>query len=157
MRLKASYDISGFPAQAQVILTALKNYGMITADNGSNMFLIGDPDDRWNNDDLHTLRNVPASAFEVVQMPVVYTSANVPKGSVPVISSFTAASTTISAGSSTTLNWNVSGASYYVVSPEVGAIRDTSVTVHPATTTTYTLYATNQFGVQTQTVTVNVQ
>ena len=157
MRLKASYDISGFPPQSQVILAALKNYGMIMADNGSNMFLIGDPDDRWNNDDLQSLKSVPTSAFEVVQMPVVYTSTNLPKGSAPVIASFTAANTTIAAGSSTTLSWNVSGASYYVVSPEVGPIRDSSVTVHPTTTTTYTLYATNQFGVQTQTVTINVQ
>ena len=64
LRLKASYDISSFPPQAQVILTALKQYGMIMADNGSSMFVTGDPDNRWSNDDLGTLKQVPASAFE---------------------------------------------------------------------------------------------
>jgi len=47
MRLKASFDISSFPPQAQVILTALKKYGMIMADNGSSIFISGDPDNRW--------------------------------------------------------------------------------------------------------------
>ena len=75
----------------QVILTALKKYGMIMADNGSSMYLSGAPDDRWDNDDLHNLSQVPASAFEVVQMNPIYTSANVPQGAAPTISSFTAA------------------------------------------------------------------
>lgn len=157
MRLKADYDISSFPPQAKVILAALKSYGMIMADNGSNMFLIGAPDDRWNNDDLHTLRNVPASAFEVVQMPAVYTASNLPSGPAPTIDSFTASSPTITAGASTTLSWSASNASYYIVSPEIGAVRGTSAEVHPTTTTTYTLYATSEFGRQTKTVTVTVQ
>jgi hypothetical protein len=157
MRLKASFDISSYGPESQVILTALKNYGMIMADNGSNMFLSGAPDDRWDNDDLHGLGNVPASAFEVVQMPVVYTDANVPSGPAPSITSFTVDNSTIAAGGSATLSWAGSGASYYIVSPEVGAVRGTSITVHPTTTTTYTLYATNQFGRQTATVTVTVQ
>jgi hypothetical protein len=157
LRLKAGYDVSSFPPQAKVILTALKSYGMIMADNGSNMFLIGAPDDRWNNDDLRTLKNVPASAFEVVQMPAVYTAANLPTGPVPTIASFTASSLTIAAGASTTLSWTGTDASYYIVSPEIGAVRGNSTTVHPTTTTTYTLYATNQYGRQTKTVTVTVQ
>jgi hypothetical protein len=156
MRLKASFDISSFGPQSQVILTALKNYGMIMADNGSNMYLTGAPDDRWDNNDLHALGNVPASAFEVVQMPVVYTASNLPTGPAPAITSFTASSPTISAGGSTTLNWAGSGASYYIVSPSVGAVRGTSITVSPTVTTTYTLYATNQFGRKTATVTVTV-
>lgn len=60
LRLKASYDISGFPQQSKVILTALQRYGMIMADNGSSMFVSGMPDDRWNNDDLNALKRVPA-------------------------------------------------------------------------------------------------
>src|SRR5579863_1531028 len=68
LRLKASYDISGFSTNVQVILTALKTYGMIMADNGSAMYLSGAPDNRWDNNDLHNLSQVPASAFEVVQM-----------------------------------------------------------------------------------------
>ena len=66
VRLKASFDISGFPPQARVILQALKTYGMMVADNGSNWFVSGVPDSRWSNDDLHTLSRVPGSAFEVV-------------------------------------------------------------------------------------------
>src|SRR6185312_6518611 len=96
LRLKASVDISSFSPNVQVILTALKKYGMIMADNGSSMFLSGAPDDRWDNDDLHTLSQVPASAFEVVQMTPLYTSANVPQGAAPTISSFTASASSIS-------------------------------------------------------------
>jgi hypothetical protein len=66
LRLKASYDISGFPIQARIVLRALKEYGMMVADNGSNWFISGAPDSRWSNDDLHTLHGVPGSAFEVV-------------------------------------------------------------------------------------------
>ncbi len=66
LRLKAGYDISGFPTQARVVLRALKEYGMLVADNGSNWFISGAPDPRWSNDDLHTLHGVPGSAFEVV-------------------------------------------------------------------------------------------
>jgi hypothetical protein len=153
LRLKASYDISPFSAQVQVILATLKKYGLIMADNGSAMYLSGAPDDRWDNDDLHNLSQVPASAFEVVQMNPIYTAANLPQGSAPTISSFTAGP---SSGSQVTLNWQASGASYYVVSPGVGAVAGNSATVAPTQTTTYTLYATNQFGRTTASVTVNV-
>jgi len=73
VRLKANYDISAFPASVQVILTALKKYGMIVADNGSNWYVSGAPDPRWNDDDLSTLRRVKGSDFEVVQMGTVVT------------------------------------------------------------------------------------
>jgi hypothetical protein len=66
LRLKSSFDISGFPRQARVVLTGLKEYGMIVADNGSDWYISGAPDSRWSNDDLHTLGRVPGSAFEVV-------------------------------------------------------------------------------------------
>jgi hypothetical protein len=66
LRLKAGYDISGFPPQARVVLRALKEYGMLVADNGSSWYVSGAPDPRWSNDDLHTLGRVPGSAFEVV-------------------------------------------------------------------------------------------
>jgi hypothetical protein len=157
MRLKASFDISSYPPQSKVILTALKNYGMIMADNGSNLFMIGAPDDRWDNNDLQSLKQVPASAFEVVQMPTVITSASTPQGAAPTITSFTADQTTVAAGTAVTLSWAANNASYYVISPEVGAVRGTSAVVHPTTTTTYTLYATNQFDRSTQTITINVQ
>jgi hypothetical protein len=66
VRLKASFDLSGFPRQARVVLTALKRYGMLLADNGSNWYISGAPDPRWNNDALHTLARVKGSSFEVV-------------------------------------------------------------------------------------------
>jgi len=157
MRLKASFDTSGFPPQAQVVLAALKKYGMIMADNGSSMYISGDPDNRWNNNDLGTLKTVPASQFEVLAINPLYTPANVPTGPSPVISSFTANPATVSKGQPVTLSWSVTGASYLVVSPQVGAIRGTSTVVVPAATTTYTLYSTNAFGRTIATVKVTVQ
>jgi hypothetical protein len=65
-RLKASFDISGYSAQAQVILTAMKHYGMILADNGSNWYFQGTPDPGWPDSVLDELKTVPASAFEAV-------------------------------------------------------------------------------------------
>ena len=157
MRLKASYDISGFPPQAQVVLAALKKYGMIMADNGSSMYISGDPDNRWNNNDLGALKTVPASAFEVLLISPLYTPNNVPTGPSPAISSFSANPMTVTAGQPVTLSWNVTGASYFVVSPLVGAVRGNSVIVMPAATTTYTLFGTNAYGRSTAKVTVTVQ
>ncbi|HSJ57734.1 MAG TPA: hypothetical protein VLC95_11170 [Anaerolineae bacterium] len=65
-RLKADFDISGFAPEVQVILEALKTYGMFLADNGSAWYLSGVPDERWDNDALHELHQVPGSAFEAV-------------------------------------------------------------------------------------------
>jgi uncharacterized protein (TIGR03437 family) len=67
-RLRADYDISGFSAANQVILAALKKYGMMLADNGSSWFLSGVPDDRWNNDDLHALTQLTGADFEAVDV-----------------------------------------------------------------------------------------
>ena len=157
LRLKASFDISGFPADDQVILTALKKYGMILADNGSAIFISGAPDDRWNNNDLNLLKSITAASFDVVQLGTIYTDANVPTGPSPTISSFTANPATVTAGSQTTLSWSVSGSIYNIISPQVGPVRGTSIVVTPPATTTYTLYTTNQFGRTTASVTVTVQ
>jgi hypothetical protein len=157
LRLKASFDISGFSATNQVILAALKKYGMIMADNGSSMYISGAPNDNWDNSDLHNLSNVTASDFEVVQMTPIYTASNVPQGSAPAIASFTASSQNVSSGTPVTLSWNVSGATYFIVSPDIGAVRGTSAVVTPAQTSTYTLYATNAFGRTTATITITVQ
>lgn len=156
LRLKAGYNISGFSAANQVILTALKKYGMIMADNGSSMYLSGVPDSRWSNDDLHNLSQVPASAFEVVEMSPVYDASNVPQGALPTTSSLTATPATVSPGSSATLSWNSNG-SYFVVSPQIGPVRGNQVKVSPTQTTTYTLYSTNPYGRTMATVTVMVQ
>jgi hypothetical protein len=73
VRLKASFNISGFPPEIQVILRALKKYGMIVADNGSNWYISGAPDPRWSDDNLHTLGSIKGSNFEVVQMGTIVT------------------------------------------------------------------------------------
>jgi hypothetical protein len=66
VRLKASVDISGFGPQAQVVLTALKRYGMILADNGSPWYISGEPNAAWNDDQLHKLQTLTGKDFEVV-------------------------------------------------------------------------------------------
>lgn len=74
VRLKASYQIpASFSPQTKVILQALKTYGMFVADNGSNWYISGAPDKRWNNDDLvGELRQVTGSDFEVVKMGKIH-------------------------------------------------------------------------------------
>jgi len=144
-RLKASFNASSYSAANQVILVAMKKYGLILADNGSSMYISGAPDDRWDNNDLHNLGNLHASDFEVVQISPLYTAANVPAGTAPQISNLTASSTNVTAGTSVTLSWQTTGASYVIASPEVGAVRGTSVVVKPTQITTYTVYATNAF------------
>jgi hypothetical protein len=69
VRLKANVDVSGFPPQARIVLTALKRYGMLVADNGSSWFITGAPNRGWDNDDLHALGRVKGSSFEVVTPP----------------------------------------------------------------------------------------
>jgi hypothetical protein len=67
IRLKANFDISGFSPRNQTILKAMKKYGLILADIGSNLYISGAPDERWNNDELRQLGNVKGSDFEVVR------------------------------------------------------------------------------------------
>ena len=66
VRLKAGVDISRFPKQARIVLQALKAYGMIVADNGSNWYISGAPSPKWSNDDLHSLGRITGADFEVV-------------------------------------------------------------------------------------------
>jgi hypothetical protein len=66
LRLRASYDISAYTGAARVILVALQHYGAYVADNGSNWYVSGATDPRWDDSDLDQLKNVPGSAFEVV-------------------------------------------------------------------------------------------
>jgi len=68
VRLKAGVDISGFPADVQVILTALKTYGMMLADNGGSFFVSGAPDTRWNDGNIDTMKRLHGTDFEVVRM-----------------------------------------------------------------------------------------
>jgi hypothetical protein len=66
-RLKASVDISWMTPQARVVARALQRYGMILADNGSNWYVTGAPDSRWDDDDLDSLKRLRGSDFEFVQ------------------------------------------------------------------------------------------
>lgn len=66
VRLKNSVDIASFPKQTRVILTALRRYGAILADNGSAWYFSGAPDSRWDNDDLHSFGRLDGGDFEVV-------------------------------------------------------------------------------------------
>ena len=151
LRLKASFNISSYPADDQVILTAMKKYGLILADNGSAIFVSGAPDDRWNNSNLNLLKQVTGSNFEVVQTGTVYTPANVPTGPSPTVSSFSANPTTVTKGQPTTLSWSVSNSTYNIIAPRAGPVRGNSIVVTPSATTTYTLSSTNQFGRTTAT------
>ena len=74
VRLRADFDISGFSANNRVILTAMKKYGLILADNGSNWFISGAPDPRWNDDELNALKKVKGKDFEVVKMEHIVTA-----------------------------------------------------------------------------------
>jgi hypothetical protein len=66
VRLKASVDISHLPRQARIVAQAMKTYGMILADNGSNWYVSGAPSPKWSNDQLHALGALHGSDFEVV-------------------------------------------------------------------------------------------
>ncbi len=69
LRLKASVDISGFPAPMQVVLRAMQRHGLVVADNGSSWYFSGVPDERWDNDELRLLREgIRGSAFEAVDV-----------------------------------------------------------------------------------------
>jgi hypothetical protein len=73
VRLKSSVNISGFPPNVQVILKALKTYGMFLADNGSSFFLTGAHDMRWNDDELGAMKQLHGRDFEVVRMGTLVT------------------------------------------------------------------------------------
>jgi uncharacterized protein YjdB len=75
-RLKASFNIAPYPADVQVILRAMKKYGVVLADNGSAWFISGKPDPRWNDDNLHTLSQLLGSNFEAVDATVLRISAD---------------------------------------------------------------------------------
>lgn len=73
LRLKQDFDISGYDPRIQVILKAFKKYGVVIADIGSDMYITGAPDSRWNDDVLRALKKITADKFEAV-----YTGESVP-------------------------------------------------------------------------------
>lgn len=154
VRLKAGVDISTYPQQARIVLTALKRYGMILADNGSAWYITGAPDDRWDNSHLAALSGIKGSDLEVVQMGTVNTGN--PTGPAPAISAFTATPGSVLRGASVQLGWSATNTNRAFITPEVGWVAGTSVTVQPTTTTAYTLTAQGPYGSATRTVQVVV-
>jgi hypothetical protein len=75
-RLRPSFNTSGYPYQAQIVLESLKKYGMILSDNGAPWYITGVPDEHWNNDALHTLHQVKGSDFEAVDSSSLIMSEN---------------------------------------------------------------------------------
>jgi hypothetical protein len=75
-RLKASFSTAGYRSDTKVILTAMKKYGMILADNGSDWYFTGAASDDWSNDMLDELKSIPASAFESVDASSLMISPN---------------------------------------------------------------------------------
>jgi hypothetical protein len=69
VRLRADFDDSAFPASARVVVAAMKRYGLILADNGSSFYFQGDSNAGWTEDDIEPLKDIPASAFEAVDVP----------------------------------------------------------------------------------------
>lgn len=154
LRLKASFDVSGFSPANQAILNAMKRYGLILADNGSSLFIQGTDDARWNQDDLANLHAVHASDFEVIALPTAYDANTAPTGPAPSIT-FAPSASSITAGQSVSLKYATNGSYAYI--DNFGFVRGNgSVTVAPLRTVTYTYTSKNAYGVSRKSVTVNV-
>ncbi len=111
-RLKASFDITPYPADVQVVLKALKKYGMIIADNGSAWYISGAPDSRWNNDNLSKLKNVLGSNFEAVDVSSLMVDPNSGQAKQPGNSvTVTPGSATVTTGATQQFSAAVQGAS----------------------------------------------
>ncbi len=181
LRLKANFDVSGFPAQGQRILNAMKQYGVIFVDGGNTMDLYSAAGWQWDPNTTGFMYDnfaITSSDFEVITSgnPVYcdpeyatagYNGGNTPlcpnstssiSGAAPVISSFTASPANVSAGQAVTLSWIATGASTRLrfITPYVGPVVTSSVITTVNKTTTYTLMVQNQYGRATRTVTVNV-
>lgn len=160
IRLKASFDISGYSAANRVILTAMKQYGMILADNGSSIYFSGVSDPRWNDDDLSNLKQIGSENFEVVKMAPAfpgYDSETAPTGAPPAIGKFTASAASVTSGSAVTFTYAASGDSYDYIDM-IGPVKAGSgtVTISPKATQTYTLNSTNAYGRTAASITVTV-
>src|SRR3990170_3081682 len=88
LRLRADYPLSGFAPPVQVILQALKTYGLILADNGSPWYISGAPDEGWDNDLLHQLGQVRGSDFEVVDASILMVDPDSGQAAAPYRGSF---------------------------------------------------------------------
>ncbi len=158
IRLKASFDVSTFSPTNQIILNAMKKYGLILTDNGSKLFFQGTQDSRWNDTDLNNLTKVLSASFEVVKMSTAYDAGTAPTGAAPVINSFTYVTNVYQGMPYVFLTGNITGSSYgFISSPGLynGSIfRGYMALPKQAMTTTYTLTTRNLYGTTTATVTV---
>ncbi len=155
-RLKSGFDIAAFSLFDQVILTAMKKYGIILADNGLEFEVAGAIDPRWSNDDVTGLTQIHLTDFEVLETGPQYTWGSMPVGKIPEIREFTASSLTVAPGTPVTLVWTQDPSAWYFIDV-IGPVRGNSIVVTPTQTTTYTLNATNAYGRETQKVTVVVR
>lgn len=140
-RLKASFDISSYPPQLQVILQAMKTYGLILADNGSDWYISGAPDEHWDNTMLHLLDNVTGSDFEAVDTSglMIGADSGAAKPGVTAIPSLLApAEDEILPNRRPDFDWNdVSGATGYIIQI---SINDSFTTLAKSATTTLSAY-----------------
>jgi len=117
-RLRADFDISGFSPTNQVILTALKKYGMIIADNGTSWFISGAPDPRWDDTDLHALTTITGSNFEAVDessLMVNVDSGQTTAGTATLTVSINPPSASVTAGNSVQFAATVTNATSQIV------------------------------------------
>ena len=155
LRLKPGVDISGYSPINKAILTAMKTYGLLLADNGGTGFFQGTNDARWDDNDLRALGKIQMQDFEVVSTgATAWDNTTAPTGQAPTIRSLTASQTAVAAGTPIVLSYEVVNDSYDFIDV-VGPVRG-PVTVTPAETTTYTLVSSNAFGRSTREVTVTV-
>ncbi len=154
-RLKASFDVSHYSAVNQVILNAMKKYGIILADNGLELEFAAAWDSRWQSSDVSGIRSVHFTDFELLPSGTAYPRTSVPRGSNPAIAGFTASDSSVQSGAPVTLSWSTTGASWNFIDL-VGPVRGNSVVVFPTATTTYTLKSTNAYGRTSQSITVQV-
>jgi hypothetical protein len=137
-RLRSSYDISPFSAQAQVILKALQHYGLILADNGSNWFFSGTEDASWPNSLLSELKTVPASQFDAIDESSLMVDPNSAATTPTAPPAAPGAPVAIAGEASATVSWTA----------PAGAITSSTVTASPGGAT-----ATVTGGAQSATVT----
>ena len=169
LRLKASKDISGFPPEMQKIFRAMKKYGLIVADNGSDMYISGTYDNNWNNSVLNpAFGALSASDFEVIQLGWNPAPASASLASVSVSpssitgganASGTAQFSTAAPSSGATVNLSVSGPASVPVSVTVPAgatsANFTVTTTAVTATTTATITGTYEGVTKSATLTVN--
>ena len=135
-RLRADFDISSFSPANQIILRALKKYGMMIADNGSPWFLSGAPDARWNNDELHDLGRIHGSDFQVVDVSglIISPDSGQARQTAAVTVSVTPASASVEVSKTQAFSATVSNSSNQAVTwtASAGTIGSTGIFTAPA-------------------------